>query len=94
MPKLKEHDTCQKGPETFLVLQENKVFTGIGARHFIGAVEDYNQMEKKEPPIMDESSEWKHVFIQSNSFNRILRKGTKFLYCKPLTNVLSAHYGN
>ena len=58
------------------------MFTGIGARRFIGAVEEYDQLEKIKPPIMDATCEWKHVFIQSNSYNRKLKKGTKFLYCK------------
>lgn len=44
-------------------LQENKVFTGVGARHFIGAIEEYDQLEKIKSPIIEKSSEWKHVYL-------------------------------
>lgn len=59
-----------------------KVFTGHGPRHWIGACEGhYDDSDELQPPKL-EGTIYQHVFVQTTSYTRKLRKDSKFLFCK------------
>lgn len=63
------------------ILKDNKVYTGPGARNFIGADVEYNDKAEIHPPSLI-GTQWKCVLIQTTSHHRVLMAGTKFYYFK------------
>ena len=55
------------------------MFTGPGARDFIGAKVGYDDHKQIDPPNLN-GTRWKCMFIQSKSYDRTLKGGTKFLF--------------
>lgn len=64
---------------SFQLLQKDNLFTGPGARHFIGAKHGYDDRKQINAPNLS-GTRWKCVFIQSKSYDRVLRSGTVFLF--------------
>ena len=65
----------------YKIFKNNKIYTGPGARNFIGADVEYDDKAKIHPPNLD-GTQWKCVLIQSTSHHRVLKDGTQFYYFK------------
>ena len=63
------------------------MFTGPGARHFIGAKHGYNDHKQIDPPNLIGTT-WKCVFIQSKSYDWTLKSGTVFLFFRNVVSTM------
>ena len=65
-----------------ILLQDDKLYYGPGARREIGIGPDrkYDEAEEIRPKF--DQNKWKRVFVQTCSNSRVLQPGTWFLYCE------------